>query len=68
MHSYRFGDFGKPVTKNADNAKWYEYMGMQSTGHGPQEPIAITFVDKESPIVKGMADWTTIKEELYNNV
>jgi hypothetical protein len=68
MHSYRFGDYGKAITKGADNAKWYEYMGMQSTGHGPQEPIAIAFVDKEHPIVKGMADWTTIKEELYNNV
>jgi hypothetical protein len=68
MHSYRFGDFGKPITRGADNAKWYEYLGLQSTGHGPQEPIAISFVDKENPIVKGFADWTTIKEELYNNI
>jgi hypothetical protein len=68
MHSYRFGDFGKPVTKGADNAKWYEYLGLQSTGHGPQEPIAIAFVDKDHPITKGLADWTTIKEELYNNI
>ena len=35
---------------------------------GPQEPIAISFIDRTSPITKGMADWTTIKEELYNNV
>ena len=34
----------------------------------PQLPIAVTFVDKESPITKGMEDWTTIKEELYNNI
>jgi hypothetical protein len=68
MHCYRFGDFGKPVPAGADNAKWYEYLGLQSTGHGPQEPIAITFVDKASPITKGFTDWTTIKEELYNNV
>jgi hypothetical protein len=68
MHCYRFGDFGKPVPAGADNAKWYEYLGIQSTGHGPQEPIAITFVDKGSPITKGFTDWTTIKEELYNNV
>ena len=40
---------------------------MPSTGHGAQRPIAITFVDKESPITKGMEDWTTINEELYNN-
>ena len=42
-------------------------LGLQSTGHGPQEPIAISFVDADHPIVKGMDDWTTIKEELYNN-
>ncbi len=68
MHSYRFGNYGKPVAAGGDNAKWYEYMGMQSTSHGPQEPIDIAYTDKESPITKGLADWTTIKEELYNNV
>jgi len=68
MHSYRFGDFGKPVALDADNAKWYSYIGLQSTGHGPQEPIEIAFKDKESPIVKNLADWTTIREELYNNI
>ena len=68
MHCYRFGDFGKPVAAGADNAKWYEYLGLQSTGHGPQEPIEVSYTDKESPITKGMADWTTIKEEHYNNI
>ena len=68
MHCYRFGDFGKPVAPGADNAAWYEYIGIQSTGHGAQQPIAIAFVDKESPITKGLADWTTVNEELYNNV
>jgi hypothetical protein len=68
MHCYRFGDFGKPVTAGAPNAAWYEYMGLQSTGHGAQKPIAITFVDAENPIVKGLANWTTVNEELYNNV
>ena len=68
MHCYRFGEFKTPVAPGADNAHWYEYLGLQSTGHGPQEPIAITFTAKDSPIVKGFADWTTIKEELYNNI
>lgn len=68
MHSYRFGDYGKPVAAGADNASWYEYIGIQSTAHGPQEPIAISYVDKESPVTKGFEDWSTIKEELYNNV
>lgn len=68
MHSYRFGDIGKPVAAGADNSRWFEFLGLQSTSHGPQEPIAITFTDKASPITKGLADWTTIKEELYNNI
>jgi type 1 glutamine amidotransferase len=68
MHCYRWGNFKEPVKVGDDNAGWYEMLGLQSTGHGPQEPIALSFVDKDSPIVKGMADWTTIKEELYNNI
>jgi hypothetical protein len=68
MHSYRFGNYGKPVEAGADNSLWFEYVGLQSTGHGPQEPVSITFVDKMHPISLGMADWTTIKEELYNNI
>jgi type 1 glutamine amidotransferase len=46
---------------------WFEFTGLPSTGHDKQEPIAITFTDKDSPITKGLADWTTGKEELYNN-
>lgn len=57
MHSFRTGE-----------DKWFKHLGLQSNSHGPQEPIAITFVDKEHPITKPLADWTTIKEELYNNV
>jgi len=68
MHSYRGGNFKEPVKAGADNASWYEMLGLQSTGHGPQQPIAIAFTDKDNPIVKGFADWTTVNEELYNNV
>ncbi len=68
MHCYRFGDFSKPLPADAPNARWYEYLGLQSTGHGPQEPIAITFTDKSNPITTGLADWTTIQEEHYNNI
>ena len=25
-------------------------------------------MDKESPITKGLEDWTTVNEELYNNI
>ncbi len=68
MHSYRWGNYREPVKAGADNAGWFEMIGLQSTGHGPQEPIDITFTDAESPITKGLENWTTLKEELYNNV
>ena len=68
MHCYRFGNYGSPVKPGAENAAWYEYLGLQSTGHGAQIPIAITFIDPTNPITKGLADWTTMKEELYNNI
>ena len=68
MHSYRWGSFKEPVKTGADNASWYEMLGLQSTGHGPQQPIAITFTDKSHPVTTGLADWTTINEELYNNI
>jgi len=68
MHCYRFGDYGKPVAPGADNAHWYEYLGLQSIGHGPQEPIEITFTDNDHPITKGLNGWTTGKEEHYNNI
>ena len=68
MHSYRWGNYGQPVKPGADNAGWFEFIGLQSTGHGPQVPIAITYVDNQHPITRGLEGWTTIKEELYNNV
>jgi len=67
MHSYRWGDFKKPVEVGGDNAAWYEFVGLQSTGHGPQFPIDVTY-DQEHPITKALEDWTTINEELYNNI
>lgn len=68
MHCYRIGNPADPVTLGTPHGYWFEYLGLQSSGHGPQEPISITFTDKESPIVKGLSDWTTIHEEHYNNV
>lgn len=60
MHCYRSAGFPQ-------STPWFDFTGLVSTGHGAQLPIAISFVDKESPITKGMDDWTTINEELYNN-
>jgi type 1 glutamine amidotransferase len=63
MHSYRTDGWNQ---KGAPTP-WFEFTGLASTGHGPQAPIGIEFTDKESPITKGMTDWRTINEELYNN-
>ncbi|WP_442509976.1 ThuA domain-containing protein [Novipirellula sp. SH528] len=68
MHSYRWGDFKSPVEPGADNAGWYEMLGLQSTGHGPKLPIDVLSTDSTHPIMKGFENWTTINEELYNNV
>lgn len=68
MHSYRWGDYQKPVPAGADNAGWFEMLGLQSTGHGPQQPIEVTFVDRVHPIARKLADWKTTNEELYNNI
>lgn len=66
MHSYRVGNPGQPAEPGTDRARWFEFLGLQSSGHGPQEPIKIEFIDH--PVTKGLTNWTTLKEELYNNV
>ena len=60
MHTYRTSEWPN-VTP------WFEFTGLQSTAHAKQEPITVTYVDRTSPITKDLEDWTTIKEELYNN-
>ena len=60
MHCYRvsFDDF----------KDWFEFTGLDTRAHGAQEPIALSFVDPHHAITKDMQDWTTIPEELYNNI
>jgi len=60
MHAYKSDGFPK-VTP------WVEFTGLLSTGHGAQSPIDLTFVNTDNAITKGMTNWQTIKEELYNN-
>lgn len=62
MHCYRTEGWDKKGV-----TPWFAFTGLQSSGHGAQKPIAITFVDTQSPITKGMENWTTVNEELYNN-
>jgi len=57
MHCYRVG-----------TDDWFQFVGIHSTGHGPQKPIDVTFVHRDHPVSKGLENWTTVNEELYNNV
>ncbi len=57
MHCYRI-----------EKDEWFRFVGIHSTGHGPQKPIDITFLDRDHAVTKGLENWTTINEELYNNV
>lgn len=57
MHSFRNG-----------TDEWFRHLGLQSSSHGPQEPIAVEYLDRSHPITAPLENWTTIKEELYNNV
>jgi type 1 glutamine amidotransferase len=61
MHSYRSEGYPKAVTP------WFEFTGLQSTGHGKQTPIRIGFVVPGNAVTHGLADWSTVNEELYNN-
>jgi type 1 glutamine amidotransferase len=61
MHCYRSEGFPKTTP-------WFEFTGLLTTGHGPQAPIEIHNVAADHPVMRGMADWTTINEELYNNI
>lgn len=60
MHCYRSKGYPK-------HTPWFDFTGMPSTLHKAQLPIDIHFIDADSPITKGLKDWTTIHEELYNN-
>ena len=68
MHSYRVGNAGTRATNGTVRSAWFDYLGLQSSGHGPQEPIALNLLGSAHAITKGQTNWTTIKEELYNNI
>ncbi|YCM42057.1 discoidin domain-containing protein [Verrucomicrobiaceae bacterium 227] len=56
MHSFRNG-----------TDQWPKHLGLHSTGHGPQKPLAIEYVNPGHPITKTLKNWVTENEELYNN-
>ena len=57
MHSFRTG-----------TEDWFKFLGLQSASHGPQLPIQLKNIATDHPIMKGWTDWTTLNEELYNNL
>ena len=61
VHSYRTAGYPAKTTP------WFEFTGLASTGHGPQAPVRVKYAELAHPVTKGLADWTTINEELYNN-
>src|SRR4051812_5648855 len=46
MHCYRIGNPNDPVKElGTPHGYWFEYLGLQSSGHGAQLPISITFTN-----------------------
>ena len=68
MHSYRVGNPGTKATNGTERAAWFDYLGLQSSGHGPQEPLELNMLGATHPVTRGMTNWITIREELYNNI
>jgi type 1 glutamine amidotransferase len=69
LHSYRQAGFDKPLSNVGEpRAAWFEFAGLQTTGHGPQKPIEILYQEAKHPITIGLENWTTGDEELYNNI
>lgn len=55
--------------RKAKTRAWSEMLGIRSEAHGPKKDIAVTYIAKtEHPIIKGLENWTSPKDELYNNI
>lgn len=68
MHSYRVGNHREPTKAGSEASLWFDYLGIQSSAHGPKAPIDIAFSKTAHPITQTLGDWKTMNEELYNNV
>jgi hypothetical protein len=69
MHSFRVSPgFKQPMAPGAEGGLWFDFLGIQSSGHGKKLPVAVTYVDPSNPINKGLGNWTTGDEELYNTI
>lgn len=68
MHSFRSGNWKQAVNAGDANARWFEYTGIQSTGHGPQSPVHLVASTAGHPVAQGFQPFATANEELYNNL
>lgn len=72
MHCYRIGNPADKAESGSERAMWFDYLGLQSSGHGAQLPITLKVIDSDHPIMRNLpgweSGWTTVNEELYNNV
>lgn len=69
MHSFRVASNIRQLQeKGSDGGLWFEFLGLQSSGHGPKKPIEVSYAKDASPIVKGMEDYISGNDELYNNI
>jgi len=68
MHSYRSGTWTQPVKAGDANARWFEFTGIQSSGHGAQAPIRLALAPGGHPVGAGFVPYTTGSDELYNNL
>jgi len=67
--AYRSGQNDRTTApREAGFMTWTEFTGVIVHGHGGSAPIAISFADKTHPATRGLADWTTMTEELYHQV
>ncbi|MCO6455789.1 MAG: discoidin domain-containing protein [Pirellulaceae bacterium] len=58
MHSYRVG-----------TDQWFEFVGLQSPGHGPHYAYTVENLAAEHPIMRDFGPrWTVPKGELYHSV
>jgi type 1 glutamine amidotransferase len=58
VHSYR----------KAKTRAWSEMLGIRSEAHGPRNDIAVAYTAKDHPITKGLKNWVSPMDELYNNL
>jgi hypothetical protein len=68
IHCYRIGSPAQAAAAGSERALWFDYLGIQSSGHGSQLPITITYDPVVHPVIQGLKGWVTTNEELYNNV